>query len=270
MTALQPALAQLAIGDFTDHEIGRIGNLLATIDLNLPGFFSQFGASEESAGASLDELSNLLEQSPVTMLATKMAEIVAKLSDADPRNISRKPNWLERLTGKSVESSLRYQYARKELESLLEEADVMAKQVETVQAKIEGMLRTHEEGVIQLRCAIAAGRLYLQQNPSAGQPTAGELTFENVRDRFGRKLANIAALLASHEMSVTQLKLTRSQSVDLLDRFHEVTRVLVPVWRQHTLALISSTKSSPEIIAAANKAHEALMASLTNLKNLEK
>lgn len=270
MTNLKTAVATLAIGEFSEGEIAHVSSALAQIDLSKPGFISHFGASEQSAGSSLDELSNMLEQSPVTMLASKMGEIVAKLSDADPRQISQKPTWLERLTGKALESSLKYQYARKELEKLLGEAESLANQVESVQNKIESMLATHEQEVTQLRVSIAAGRIYLEQNPTAGQPPAGELTFENVRERFGRKLANMAALLASHEMSVTQLKLTRSQSVDLLDRFHEVTRVLVPVWRQHTLALISNTKNNPEIIAAANKAHEALMASLTNLKSLEK
>ena len=58
----------------------------------------------------------------------------------------------------------------------------------------------------------------------------------------------------------------RVQAIDMVERFHEISNVLAPLWRQHTMALVSSIKNSPEAIAVAAKAHESLMASLTALK----
>jgi RecA/RadA recombinase len=71
-------------------------------------------------------------------------------------------------------------------------------------------------------------------------------------------------------MSVTQMMLTRAQAVDMLDRFTETSSVLVPVWRQHTLALISTKSMSPSMVAEASKAHQALMRSLSqSLEGIE-
>jgi hypothetical protein len=60
------------------------------------------------------------------------------------------------------------------------------------------------------------------------------------------------------------MKLTRAQALDMLDRFGETSSVLVPVWRQHTLALITTTNMSPAMVEEATKAHRALMRSLSS------
>lgn len=43
--------------------------------------------------------------------------------------------------------------------------------------------------------------------------------------------------------------------MDMLDRFTETSSVLVPVWRQHTLALITTKSMSPSMVAEASKEH---------------
>jgi len=63
------------------------------------------------------------------------------------------------------------------------------------------------------------------------------------------------------------MKLSRAQAVDLLDRFQETVTVLVPVWRQHALALLTTKHMSPAMIAAASKAHQDLLASLADSLN---
>jgi len=65
-------------------------------------------------------------------------------------------------------------------------------------------------------------------------------------------------------MSLLQMKLTKAQALDMQDRFNETISVLVPVWRQHTLALITNGKMSPAMVAEATKAHSALMKSLAD------
>lgn len=61
-----------------------------------------------------------------------------------------------------------------------------------------------------------------------------------------------------------QMKLARAQAVDMLDRFTETVSVLVPVWRQNTLALITTKNMSPELIASATRAHQELMRNLSS------
>lgn len=231
-----------------------------------PDSIGQYGRTEDGKEA-MSELGDLMEGSPVSRLAAKLAEIVEKLADADPQRIAKPPTWLERFTGKSVETHVRYQVARKELDQLLTEAEGYAQGVRDAAGAIDRLMSQHAAEVDQLKAHIQAGREFLAENPDIGQPRPGAIEFDNVRERFARKLANLATLLASHEMSVTQMKLTKAQAVDLLDRYEETARVLVPVWRQHTLALTTTKHMSPAMVAEATKAHEALMKSLAQSMN---
>jgi uncharacterized protein YaaN involved in tellurite resistance len=216
---------------------------------------------------AMAEFSNLMEGSPVSRLASSLAEIIAKLSDADPKKITEKPSWFARIRGSALEAKVRYHVARDDLEKTLEEAEGAAQGVRDAVAALNRLMEVHKAEAEHLQSYINAGRDYLDQNPDAGKPDASELTFDNPRERFARRLANLATLLASHEMSLTQMKLTRAQAVDLLDRFEETSRVLIPVWRQHTLALATTKHMSQEMLAEATKAHDALMNSLTMNKN---
>lgn len=146
----------------------------------------------------------------------------------------------------------------------------MAQRVKDTLTSIEALIKSHGMETQRLRRLIQAGREYLDENPQVGVASTGELQFDKPRERFARKLANLATLLASHEMSVTQMMLTRAQAVDMLDRFTETSSVLVPVWRQHTLALITTKSMSPSMVAEASKAHQALMRSLSqSLEGIE-
>ncbi|MCW4981023.1 hypothetical protein M7959_22880, partial [Enterobacter hormaechei subsp. xiangfangensis] len=114
------------------------------------------------------------------------------------------------------------------------------------------------------------------------QPATGEtypksdlfnkaLVFDKPRERFARRLANLATLLASHEMAAMQMEITRGTCIDIADRFNETIKVLVPVWRQHTLSLLSVNNTDPTIVRKANQAHEALLKSLRqNLEGFQK
>lgn len=227
--------------------------------------------SAEAGTKAMTQYSDLMEGSPVTKLAEKIGEIVTKLADADPQRVAKKPTWVERFTGQSVETHVRYQVARKQLDELLGDAEGIAQRVRDTLTALDALLTSHRDEVQRLTAHIQAGRDYLNENPEAGKPVPGSLEFDNPRERFARKLANLATLLASHEMSVTQMKLTRAQAVDMLDRFNETVAVLVPVWRQHTLALLTSKSMNPAMVVEATKAHQALMRSLAqSMDGLEK
>lgn len=236
----------------------------------LPGLFAdpdaigRYGDLASSA-TSLGMYAELMESAPVSSLGSQLALIVNKLADADPQKIAKKPTWWQKVTGATVETNVRYQVARAELETLLEATEHVCDTVRSAVAHLDSLMKTQISEVAHLDAHLRAGREYLARHPNAGVPS-GEMSFDNPRERFARKLANLAALLASHEMSIAQLRLTRAQALDMLERFGEVKNVLIPVWRQHTLALISAKNMTPELLVQAKKAHEALMLSLSKSK----
>ena len=220
-----------------------------------------YGRDEQST-LVINGHSDLLEHSPVAQLTEKLSQIMAKLSDADPKAVNDKPNWVQRFTGKAVEAKARYQHARKTLENLLADAQEISKNVGRMVSKIDEMLVSSSAEEARLRTLLQAGREYLEENPRAGIPAEQEISFDKPRERFARKLTNLATLQASNELSNNQLRLARAVAIDMLDRHGETVGTLFPVWRQHTLALITSKNLQPETMAAATKAHDALKQSL--------
>lgn len=227
-----------------------------------PKNLGEYGASSDGLQA-LNSFSDMMEQGAVSALALRIGQVVAKLADADPQRIAQKATWLERMTGSDVERHVRYEVARKSLDELLIESEGEAQRVRDTLVAIDALLDSHGLEVLRLKALIQAGREYLVERPDVGLAASGDLQFDRPRERFARKLANLAALLASHEMSVTQMRLTRAQAVDMLDRFSETASVLVPVWRQHTLALITTKNMNPSMVREATKAHQALLRSLS-------
>jgi len=253
------AKVQPLIGQHIHQKMETIENLINTVIPTLfknPENIGQYGIDITNEGMS--ELTNLLGQSPVSALANKLAEIVHGLNEANPKKIAKTPSWFERFTGAAVESHVRYQVARQSLETLIAQASSIAVDVrQTIQA-IDGLIANHAQESERLGVYIAAGQQFLAQNPNVGAPNVSAIEFDNPRERFSRKLANLITLGASQEMSLSQMKLTKAQAIDMLDRFEETSRLLVPVWRSHTLALTSFADASSEQAAQAIAAHDAL------------
>ncbi|MGI0646836.1 toxic anion resistance protein [Pseudomonas aeruginosa] len=211
---------------------------------------------------NIDALSKLMEGGSAGKLAATITEILSKMADASPEKISKPQTWMDRLLGNGLEKHVRYQVARKSFEELLKKAEQHANGVRHTIHSISELIGSHQDEVESLAVHIQAGREFLSENPEAGVAAAGAMEFDRPRERLARKLTNLATLLASHELSVNQMKLSRAQAVDMLDRFSETVTVLVPVWRQHTLTLITTKNMSVAMVEEASKAHQALMASL--------
>lgn len=223
------------------------------------------------SAVALNEFSNLMETGPVSALADRISGIVAKLSEADPQRIAKPANWLERVMGSAIERQVKYTAARKSLDKQIEDTEAVAQRVRDTISMLSKMIAAHVEEAKKLNIHIQAGREFLEENPGVGRVLDGDMQFDRPRERFARKLANLATLLASHEMSVMQMKLTRASAVDMLDRFSETVSVLVPVWRQHTLSLLTAKHMDQQMVAEASKAHQALMRSLSSsLEGIEK
>lgn len=223
--------------------------------------------SDLSTSSSINELSNLMEGGSASALTKKISLILTKMADASPERIAKQPSRLDRWLGRSLERSVQFRAARATLEQLLSEAEGDAQGVRDSVQMLSRMISNHEAEVQQIATLIRAGREFLDENPEVGQPIKGMLEFDKPRERFARKLANLATLLASHELSINQMKLTKAQATDMLDRFQETVSVLVPIWRQHTMALISTKSMNQALVTEASRAHQALMSSLAKSLN---
>lgn len=231
---------------------------------------SRYGESEISSNA-MDRYSSLMEKSAVSALSGSISQIVNALAEADPRTIARKPSWFSRFSGTHLEKKVRYQKARMNVESLIGEGKSFMEHVYEMLHALEDLMVIHHQEIERLKVYIDAGREYLREVPEEPKADNLNIVFDKPRERFARKIANLATLLASHEMSVTQMKITRAQCIDILDRFNETVNVLVPVWRQHTLSLITTTNMDPDMVSKATQAHQALMKSLhKSLEGIDK
>lgn len=234
------------------------------------GAISQYGDSALSSKA-MDKYSNLLEKDAVTALSGALSRIVSALADADPRSISNNPSWFSRFTGKHLEKRVRYQHARERVEVLINEGNGYLTHVEETLVALEELLETYVSEIRRLKVYIQAGQEYLSDSTEEKENEDLSLFFDKPRERFARRLANLATLLASHEMATMQMEITRGSCIDISDRFNETVRVLVPVWRQHTLSLLTVNNIDPSIVKKANQAHEALLKSLRqNLEGFQK
>lgn len=215
---------------------------------------------------SMKSVADMMENSPISRLADKVKEIVSALNFADPEKVSKEPSKWQKLFGKHTETIVMYQSARISLEKMIEDGSVIALQVKDAIKALDTMISEHNSDIEDLHLKIEAGKEYLIDNPNKGINEGhglGGINFESPRDRFARKLVNLETLVSSHLFSIAQMKLARAQAVDLLDRYLETTTLLVPVWRQTTLAMVTSSNMSPDAVKAATTAHQNLLKSLS-------
>lgn len=227
-----------------------------------PVTIAEYGSLQTDETA-VKELDALMQGGPVPALAAQIAVIVVKLAQADPRKVSKAPTWFGGITGQAIEAKVVYEAARRDLDGLIASAAAAAQAVRDALGLMDRLMESQEAEAAQLQIHIDAGRQFLSSNPEVGVPAAGAgVEFDRPRERFARRLANLATLQSSQAMSVIQLRLTKANAVDMLDRFRETTDVLVPLWRQHTLNLTNTKNMSPAMVAEATKAHEALVRGL--------
>lgn len=201
------------------------------------------------------------ERSPMAALSEKLSRVVDCMRDADPRTLPNKPSWLDRFTGRALERVVLHQVASQAIEALMVEAEGASVAVGEQVHQLDRLLIEQQAEISRLGALIQAGRSYLASNPEAGLPPEGTLEFDHPRQRFERKLANLATVQAAGEITLHQVRLARAQCLELLDRFSETVRVLVPLWRQGMRSKSGDHVESSQVESAA-RAHEALMKSL--------
>jgi hypothetical protein len=83
------------------EQIAEIKTVILPELFRHPDAIGHYGRTNVSHEA-MTELGHLMDQSPVSRLATEIAEIVAKLSDANPRRLFKSSTWLEFKTGFAI------------------------------------------------------------------------------------------------------------------------------------------------------------------------
>lgn len=254
-------LQALHMGDFTDAEVAKCEHLLSSINLEqLPHQFGLFRSKQ--AQQHFENLTGLLAESLDNRLGALMTELLKQLPNANPEKILQPSNWLQKQIKSVSGASLRYWEAKKRIDSLLQEAEIAATRVEKLLSEMLKQQTQLQLEIAQLRLHVAAGRLYLQRHtPQSSE--AEPLDFDKPIERFARRLTNLTALLASHEMTATQLDRVYAQTVDLLERFYESSRVLFPIWQEHSLALLLNAGNASTTIRLAQQAFNALFNKLS-------
>lgn len=266
MENLELQIRNLGMGEFSTDEQIRINELLHVIDLDSDTFISEYGSIQ-----SFMKTHNILEQASnrtvLNSLANCITSLVAQMNHIE-KSINHKSHnpikvWFMSLLGPyELEQRLKLNHSTFSFESVLRQGRSDSTRIKQQLSQIDSVLSSHSKDVSFMRCHIAAGRLFLVNMPEAGVSEEMGLSFTNVRERFERRITNLAALLASHDMSYTQMKLSKAQMLDMLDRFAEVSEVLIPIWHLYQSMRKSGDKESPETIATANRVHEALIRSL--------
>lgn len=252
-----------------DNPITTIKETVLVHIFNSPELIGEYGARDDMK-SNLDKLSSLMEQGSVSRLAGTIAKILQKMADASPEHIAKRAGWLTRVLGGDLERTAKYHLARKTLEELIAEAQGQAQGVSDTIRQINVLIESHSTEAERLSNHIKAAQEFLNENPDAGVVAAGSVEFDRPRERLARRVANLTTLLASHEMNIMQMKLSKAQAVDLLDRFNQTVTVLVPVWRQHVLNLVTTNSISPDLVKQASLAHKNLMENLTmSLKEIK-
>lgn len=198
---------------------------------------------------------------PIGNLAAKLQEIIQELSQANPEQLIKRAGWMKRLLGGHIEARVDFFESVAKVDSLIAQAEELAEEVRTTLSTMDTALQEHRDNTADISYAIEMGKEYLQEHPDAGSEVDIEAGLRPARERFERRLANLATLNIATEMSITQLKMAKAQAIDLLDRFAEVTTVVVPMWRQNNLATGGGRDDAGTVNEAA-VAHARLMESL--------
>ena len=165
----EQVIDKIDLSKFSDEDRAAIEAMQVEINLASTAAITTF-CNVSSASAGIEALSAAMEQAPTSLLAGKIAEIVAKLGEADPRIVAEKPGWIARVTGAALEGKVRYQVSRKAVDTLIEEAERLSEHVVSLVDKLEAMMAAHAKESRQLELKMIAGKLYLERNPQAGMP----------------------------------------------------------------------------------------------------
>lgn len=255
------SVCQMVDLEFTPAIETEIQRVSKTIDLLDTLNVGRYGAPESSSTDIGHDHSEAVSSVSVTITG-----LVKSLEKADPALALKhqKKGFIARFIGRDVVQQVEYVRATEGIDSQLDEVPARIQRLELIVNELDKDYRDLLGVQQHLKVHLAAGQLYLEDNPNAGTEGANNYGLSSPRDRFSKRLQNLAVLLASNSTTLHQIQLLQANSINMLDRLHEITTVLIPSWRSHRLGLYVNDQDYAAI-QEATRAHEALIESLRAL-----
>lgn len=253
---------KLQLGEFIPDEMARIRQISQDIDLSNEAAMSKFGSTSHLTLRSSAEVDKFLAEIPAASLAGNITGIVDEIHRADPVQVKHKRGWARRFMGADIEFAVTYRSARKNIDRLLENSDDLALRLAANIEVIKSITTDIEAEITELRICIAAGHLHLEEWPESGAQKINDFIHDTPRDRFMRRLMNLAASMSAKLLSIKQMELTAANFATLSDRYVEVKDVLIPCWHDHCSGLAISTSELQIGIDSASRSHNKLVATL--------
>jgi hypothetical protein len=176
--------------------------------------------------------SELLSPERASEMRRGIRRALASISSLNVEELVARQGWLQRLTGADIETRLTFELAAKQVEAMLEA-------LRTSSERARKLLASMEDECISLR----DGQSGLAELIAFGERVAGrdDRRDPSLSDRFGRRLSNLIAIHAANEMAIAQFGLAAAGLKALLDRYSDISTVVVPIWRQHLFAILHTS-----------------------------
>lgn len=244
--------------EFTTEVEVAASNIAKEIDLSDTLSIGRYGSSVHShtdVGHKHNEA--------VTAVSNTITDLVRALEEADPSLALKrhKKGFLARFTGQDAVQKVAYLHAVEGIDRQLATVPARVERLEAIVRNLDTDFKALLDEQKQLKIHLIAGQAYLEGNPKAGTEGSNAYGLSSPRDRFSKRLQNLSVLLTSNGTTLHQIQLLRANSVNLIDRLHEISTVLVPSWRSHRMGLYVNDQNYAAI-SEATRAHEALIESL--------
>lgn len=256
-------LEQVGLNETDERAKEEILKIARSIDLNDHVGIGKYGAITSKPNDVGHEHNEALEG-----ITARIGSLVSTLEAADPRIIMKRKsrfNFLDRFRGTDAVTKLEYVQGTRQVDQQLAEVPASIERIEASIGRLEQAAQVMAEDQFYLRCHFVAGQWYLNQNPDAGNDNQSMYGLDSARDRLQKRLQQIMLVITSNETGIHQLKLMRANSMNLLDRLHEITYVLVPTWRTQRISIYAGDQDF-DAIKHATEAHEALVSSLRDIQ----
>jgi hypothetical protein len=176
--------------------------------------------------------SELLSPERASEMRRGISRALATISSLNVENLIARQGWLQRLTGADIEARLTFELASKQVESVLEALRTSSERARRLLAGMEDERLSLSNGQSGLADLIAFGERVIGRDDRRDP---------SLSDRFGRRLSNLIAIHAANEMAIAQFGLAIAGLKALLDRYTDISTVVVPLWRQHLFAILHTS-----------------------------
>lgn len=202
------------------------------------------GHDTDSAAVHADALRHLDEASAVTValheINTRLVPLMQSFRTL-PRDHRR---WWYWFTGEALEQELLFGRNCAEVERLALDGMARARETDGHIGLLEQECEAMRGQLQSLELEIAAGRLMLA--PAAAERLERHGFGSEDRARLSRRLGNLEALSTALHLTQAQYGVAITHAQAVCDRFEEVHRLLLPIWKQRLgFELFSQRVSNP-------------------------